>query len=142
MADRCSHCPVECGLPCRGLETPVYCQRAKVNPAIREILVKHAWQMVANRQVEAPPPLYQRALAFMGAVARHVATGMHHAPPEVQAARLAICYLCEHHRGEQCTICGCADKGLKLKTSWANQSCPLKPPKWGPVADQSAAAAE
>lgn len=60
--ERCATCPVEPGLPCRGLETPSYCRHAQHNPAMRAILIKHARQL-AGRQDEAPPVLLDPAEA-------------------------------------------------------------------------------
>ena len=59
-------------------------------------------------------------------------------------ARLAICETCyylkpmeKHPERKVCTECGCG-MGSEItakfgKLTWAEQSCPLKKPKWGPV---------
>lgn len=92
-----------------------------------------------------PPGLLRRAANFAKAAIQHAATGAEKAPEAAQALRLAICANCplkivEPVLGEVCTHpdCGCV---LKIKASWADQKCPLDPPKWGPTASEAVLAA-
>lgn len=76
------------------------------------------------------PGLLEQAASFAGAVVGHLAAGAPKASLEQQEARWAACRSCENLAGDSCRLCGC---GLGLKISWADQSCPLDPPRWGPV---------
>jgi hypothetical protein len=76
------------------------------------------------------PSIFQKIKNFGKAAAQHIIKGMPTASPEQQEARLVICRKCEYDLEGTCGVCGC---NLKLKTQWAEQSCPLNPPKWGPV---------
>ena len=52
-------------------------------------------------------------------------------PPEVQAAREAICAECEENLNGRCKKCGCGVRSqLIRKTHLATERCPLNPPKW------------
>lgn len=55
-------------------------------------------------------------------------------PPEVRAAREAICAGCEENLEGRCKKCGCgtARGGFRFlrKTHLANEQCPLPEPKW------------
>ena len=77
-----------------------------------------------------PPSVYQKIKNFGKAAAVHIIKGMPTASPEQQEARLVICRECPYDNNGTCGVCGC---DLKLKTKWAEQACPLSPPKWGPV---------
>jgi hypothetical protein len=81
--------------------------------------------------IEAPG-LLRQALTFAEALARHVAAGSPEATPEQAEARLAICRGCVYFDPEaaRCKACGCR---MEVKVTWADASCPLDPPKWGPV---------
>lgn len=55
-------------------------------------------------------------------------------------SRLSICRVCEFRRvdgeKEYCGACGCPQwrlSELSTKLRFSNLSCPLTPPKWGPV---------
>ncbi len=69
--------------------------------------------------------LVARGKNFAKAVVRHVAAGRPQATPEQQAARMALCLVCPEHDDGKCAKCGC---GLKLKTAWLLEVCPLA--KW------------
>lgn len=82
---------------------------------------------------ERPPSLIQKVINFAGAVLNHVISGKRADPKQIEA-RIEICNKCEYQKPEGiCSICSCV---LRLKTAMAEQSCPLKPPKWGPVTSQ------
>lgn len=91
----------------------------------------------ARREPPPMPSLARQAVNFTRAAVRHVAAGRPKASDEVKAARLAICRECEFYVPEtiRCRAAGCGCY-LAVKTGWAAQSCPLDPPKWGPVAGQ------
>ncbi len=80
-------------------------------------------------EIEGPSP-GRKALNLAKAIAKHVAAGLPRASDDVIQDRLAICHACEHYDEGICNVCGCR---LDVKTSWADQSCPLDPPKWGAV---------
>jgi len=48
--------------------------------------------------------------------------------------RMRICEACElfNHEKQQCSLCSCY---MKIKTTLSTASCPLDPPKWGPILD-------
>ncbi|SRR5579883_3377732 len=73
---------------------------------------------------------------FIAALWRHVRHGLPTATPEDLEARWAQCEPCEHRDRDAniCRKCGCPIAGvLRNKLRLARESCPLKPPKWGPV---------
>jgi hypothetical protein len=135
---RCAHCPVAEGSPCLGETAPElfpdFCRMAESGNAIQR---RHIVGRSAIGLTSTPMPgLFERVATFAGAVAQHVAAGGPKASPEQVEARLAICRGCEFYEAERvrCLKCGCYLAGdLMGKTSWAEQSCPLDPPKWGPV---------
>jgi hypothetical protein len=80
------------------------------------------------------PGLLRRVGNFAKALVHHVAAGRPRASEADQAARLAICRACpllvhETLLGEVCShqACGCS---IVEKSSWADQECPLTPPRW------------
>jgi hypothetical protein len=80
-------------------------------------------------------PLLLKARNLAAAVAHHVATGMQAAPPELVAARLAVCHACDHYRASDGSCggaggCGCY---VAIKASWLDQRCPLD--RWPASAD-------
>ena len=80
--------------------------------------------------------LLQKAANFATSAAAHVAAGMPRCTQEQVDARFEVCQGCEHYDGRACRLCGCPvvrEKQFVSKLSWANESCPLTPPKWGPV---------
>lgn len=128
---RCDHCPVPEGLPCYELES--HCRRAAQpgEHAFRDMLVKHA------KAKAGAPGLFQQSMNFARSVAGHLAAGAPIATPEQQDARLAICrantcgfHFLDDNDWDRCGECGCV---LAVKTTWAESSCPLDPPRWGPV---------
>ncbi len=130
---RCPQCPLAEVVPCLG-ETEQFAYMctfaANGNPVQRQHVIDRS--TIANM---APAPgIVAKAASFLVAAAKHVASGLREATPEQQAQRLAICYACDRHVNGQCMACGCGDKGLSLKAKWAEQRCPLTPPRWGPVA--------
>lgn len=80
-----------------------------------------------------PPSVFQKIKNFGKAAINHIMEGVPTASPEQQEERLKICGGCQYNKGGTCQVCGC---NLKLKTSWAEQQCPLPVPKWGPVVPQ------
>lgn len=80
-----------------------------------------------------PPSLIQQAKNFATSVTRHVMAGMPQVSDEERSSRMAICKGCplfnrEDPENPKCNECGCY---LKIKTSWALESCPQK--RWGPA---------
>lgn len=79
-------------------------------------------------QTEKPqlPSTMEMARNFMGAAAKHLASGMTTASAEVQKQRLEICEKCPHIvEGSRCGKCGCF---LETKAKWASSTCPIG--KW------------
>ncbi len=81
----------------------------------------------------------RRGAKFAVAAAKHVAAGSPTVSAEVQAHRIALCQVCEHFdaQGRECKVCECL---LDVKTTWADQRCPLDPPKWDTHAETKTAA--
>lgn len=75
------------------------------------------------------PPLYIKAFNFLSALSAHAIAGFPVVSPEQYKKRLDICLGCEykHPTQNECTECGCP---IEEKAAWAEQSCPLKNPKW------------
>jgi hypothetical protein len=81
------------------------------------------------------PGLVRQAVNLAGAVVQHVVAGAPPASEEERERRLAICRAntCGFYREiDRCAHakCGCH---LEIKASWADQRCPLDPPRWGPI---------
>lgn len=87
------------------------------------------------------PPLLQRVLNFTAAATKHALAGNPVVSEEVLKERLAICQACplfklnQNAVGGVCTheSCGCNVKdniSYLNKIAWADQKCPLTPPKW------------
>jgi hypothetical protein len=52
-------------------------------------------------------------------------------PPDVRAAREAICAGCSENLAGKCRKCGCGVKAQWIrKTQFAREQCPLPEPKW------------
>lgn len=152
--DRCKYCPVPADRDCLAVmsRNARLCRKTDpddriYDPAYRDVLVGHE-ERVAAMSVSPPspvePPSYpSRVASFVGAVAGHIAAGAPTVSAEVKESRLAICRTneCGHYRaadsGPACLACGCGQRGLELKTSWADQRCPLDPPRWGSVDHRS-----
>ncbi len=123
---KCGHCPLRDELkPCRGQNNPRAC--VLTDPGSPDF--RPGYDEVLRRA----PTLLEKVASFAGAVVEHVATGMRKASAEEQARRLAICRECPLNEAGQCTVCGCPERGVELRTSWAEQACPLEPPRWGLV---------
>lgn len=119
--DKCTHCPrAELPGPCSGQNNRRACDRSATEPGYMPPELK-------------PPSFAHQVASFAGAAVKHLFTGAK-APDEIKAIRLMICGGCELNKDGQCQACGCPEKGVELRASWAEQSCPLDPPKWGPVA--------
>lgn len=129
--DHCEACPAPDGLPCHA--TAGECRRAARpgEDAFRAILARHA--TVRAEQAEAPG-LAARALGYIGALARHAALGSPEVDAETAAARLATCQTCPYFTpdGAICRAPGCGCR-MEIKATWADASCPLDPPRWGPA---------
>lgn len=73
-----------------------------------------------------PPSIIKKATNFAKATLEHIATGSQEVPPDIKRQRLEICHenKCNHYKkeDESCKECGCF---LDIKTSWADQECPL-----------------
>lgn len=111
--------------------------------SIRPCIVSEDGDMVTVDEThpaypKAPPKpsIAQKAVNFAVAAASHVAAGSPLASAEDVERRYAICQACEFFDGKACLKCGCPvvrEKQYISKLSWADQSCPADPPKWGPV---------
>lgn len=90
-----------------------------------------------GKPVPKGPSFLQKAVNFAGAAAKHVMCGSRSVPDEVAEQRLAICKECEFFSAEDVTCrhkkCGCK---MVIKATWADQKCPLDPPKWGPYVEK------
>jgi hypothetical protein len=78
-----------------------------------------------------PPSFIKQAKTFTTAVVRHVAGGMPQTSDDERDRRMEICRGCPAFTGGEdpkCNECGCY---LKIKTSWALESCPQN--KWGSI---------
>jgi hypothetical protein len=135
----CGRCPLPPDEPCMGVidraNFGYFCDWAAHGTA-------HQRQHIVGRSRASPvalgppsgPGLWQKAANLAGAVMQHVATGMQQASSEVAAERLAICRtnVCGYYGvGDRCLHSGCGCF-LTVKTGWADSSCPLEPPLWGP----------
>ncbi len=82
------------------------------------------------------PSLLQKAANFAAAAVHHVAAGAPMASEADVQRRHDICTACPHFDGKACGKCGCPisrERAWLSKLSWADQSCPDDPPRWGPV---------
>lgn len=92
---------------------------------------KEEFDRIRAKYVSGAPSLIKQAQTFTTAVVRHVAGGMPQASDDERERRMEICRGCPAFTGGEdprCSECGCY---LKIKTSWALESCPQN--KWGPV---------
>jgi len=88
------------------------------------------------KTVVSGPSIGQKVANLAISAANHIASGMPQATQEQINTRFTICQSCEHFTGNACGLCGCPiiqEKRFLSKLSWANESCPATPPKWGPV---------
>jgi hypothetical protein len=128
MTIRREKCP---GCPLRGDDRP--CVGQNNGRACDLILSTSPDHIPGFDPVLRPPSMPSKIVEFIGAAAVHLFSGQPVVTPEIKAARLAICATCENHRDGHCQACGCPDSGLEVKAGWAEQRCPLEPPRWGPV---------
>lgn len=110
MNTKCRHCPLL--NECPGERNARVCVRADAS---------------SN---EHSPRLLEKITNFTRAAIQHVAAGAPRVDSGVKAGRLVICQGCEQFEDGKCRLCGC---NLEVKAGWADQSCPLDPPKWGPI---------
>lgn len=88
-----------------------------------------------TRTTNAGAAFIHRLTNFSIALAKHVLHGLPAAPKEIIQQRFQICAECPLFNGNACTHedCGCRvgdqEKFLN-KLAWADQACPLDPPKW------------
>lgn len=77
--------------------------------------------------------LPNRIIQAAGAVVQEVIGGKQISNEQIEE-RLSICRACEmfNHKTQQCTLCTCY---MPVKVHLSTASCPLKPPKWGPILD-------
>lgn len=79
------------------------------------------------------PSIPTQIVKFTSSFIHHVANGLPQTSDPEQEKRLNICKECDKYIDNggdpRCSECGCF---LKIKTSWAGESCPLK--KWLAVA--------
>jgi hypothetical protein len=116
MNPKCGHCPLlaEDG-PCPGQRNRRVCEREDAASPVHS------------------PGIARKLLNFAVAAVQHVAAGAPMATAEAKTERLGICQACEHFENGGCKLCGCS---MDMKAGWADSSCPLDSPKWGPVASE------
>lgn len=122
---KCPGCPLAgSDQPCKGQANPRACDYAipggpEHRPGFDPVL--------------SLPSLPAAAASLVATVAGHVLAGQPKASETIKAARLAICATCDNHVDGRCRACRCSDSGLAIKAGWADASCPLNPPRWGPA---------
>lgn len=129
----CKKCPVsDCGT-CLAIVAPdrfgYYCEWAETDDDMKRRIIIGRSEIETRRPM---PSLVQQAANFVGAVVGHVAAGAPTASQETRDARLAICRTNEcgfYREGDRCGHGGCGCY-LTVKASWAEQRCPLDPPRW------------
>lgn len=86
-------------------------------------------------QADGFPPLVVQAknfLRFAGTTAaRAVRDEPLLVPPDIKAARKAVCAVCSNLQDGRCLLCGCGMWKWAQKVAWAGEQCPDKPPRWG-----------
>lgn len=116
MNEKCKICPLleTAQQACPGQRNTGVCKRAD------------------TKSPDHAPGILRQILNFGMAVVHHAAQGMPMATEEQKNARMAVCRACEWFDGDKggCRKCGCS---MDMKAGWADRSCPLDPPKWGPV---------
>jgi len=102
------NCPIE---NCLGLQDAKVCK-------LVETLNK-------NRSIS------QKAMQVAGAVIQEITEGKPITKEQVEE-RLRICRECEMFdaASQRCTVCTCY---MPFKVHLSTMSCPLDPPKWGPI---------
>jgi hypothetical protein len=102
------NCPVE---SCLGLQDEKVCD-------LVEKLSKHR-------------SLPDRILQAAGAVIQEITSGKSITKEQIET-RLSICRACEMFdlSTQKCTLCTCY---MPFKVHLSTASCPLDPPKWGPI---------
>lgn len=130
---KCAACPVSEGTDCLAQIDPRfagYCRLAlEGNDTDRRHIVDRAKIGIKP----AMPSLARQAVNLATATAQHIAAGARPASETERERRLAICRAntCgQYLPGDKCAKCGCR---MEIKAAWAEQSCPLDPPLWGPV---------
>lgn len=137
---RCSHCPAPSDDLCRGEQTPHFCNLVNPDhlsyaPAYIRILVRDdvVYTDESPHEIagdESMPPLATQATNLWRSARAFAASGGKLASKPERARRLEICRACPKWNGFRCTSCGCA---TVVKAYSAAESCPLSPPKWGPI---------
>jgi hypothetical protein len=95
----------------------------------RRMLVERALAPKASPALS----LLQKGVNFARAAVAHALGGFQTVSDEERARRLSICQACPHYVNEGCNKCGCpmpSKEALLDKLRWAEQHCPLVPPKW------------
>jgi hypothetical protein len=129
---RCADCPVPEGSPCLGDVNPRFAQLCQLAASGDPIQRRHVVNRSAIGAEPPPPGFLERAVTFAEAMIQHAAAGFPKADEETVKGRLEICRACEFFdpESEHCRRCGC---NMPYKVTMADMSCPLDPPKWGPV---------
>ena len=89
----------------------------------------------SNLQLSTLPPIPQQVRNLAAATTRALGAALTgrsvFAPPEIRAAREAICLVCSENLAGRCRKCGCGVRTQFLrKTHLATERCPLPEPKW------------
>ena len=103
---------------------------------VRGVAAPHAMCLASAVNAGGGPTLLQKAANFATAAAQHIAAGAPMASEAEVQRRHAICTDCPHFDGKACGKCGCLINRKRTwlsKLSWADQSCPDDPPRWGPA---------
>lgn len=114
--NKCDHCPLRGQLgPCPGERNSRVCERADTQSTMYS------------------PSLVRKLLGFAKAAIQHLAAGSPLATEAQKVERRAICNTCDYFKDGGCLKCGCPSSGLETKIGWADQTCPLDPPRWAPI---------
>ncbi len=84
----------------------------------------------ADNPAKQLPSIFDQAKNLLTSTVKHVVGGLPQTSDPTQLRRLEICRSCDRYNqndpdNPRCNECGCF---LKVKTSWAGESCPLG--KW------------
>lgn len=155
---KCFACPVKCGdKPCIVEKFNITNLCDKVNPdhpdykKAYEVIIadkscgtknykptseKSTKKAATPGSPAKPPGLFNQIKSFGKALVGHAASGFKKVSEEEYNRRISICESCEHYikEEERCDVCRCK---MTVKCNWSSSSCPLKPPKWSPVGDNT-----
>jgi hypothetical protein len=133
---KCENCPLsQIPKPCPGENALVICEQIRSgntnNPYVRLIS-----DFLGGKEI-TPPNIIKKAINYTSSLYKHWTLGKPAVVESVYQNRLLICKDCDFcdKKSEEeweCKVCGCP---LQDKAAWADQNCPLIPPKWDVVTD-------